>query len=305
MLWLTAVLALLLVSSALAAVTGLPLTQTARIPLSGASNRFDYLSVDPASRRLYIAHMDSGELLVFDLARGRVIHTIKAPGVHGVIAVPQLGRVFASATDDHEVLTLDAKTAKVIAHAPAGDYPDGLTYAANVKHVFVSDEAGGVETVINSSGRRIATIALGGGAGNVQYDAGSGHIIIRRISVPCDHPHSLLIDSPHRLGFIACEGDARLLTLDLDNMKITGITLVGATPDVLAFDPKLGRLYVAAESGTVAVFNEGGKRLRKLGQAFLAPAAHTVAVDPTTHRVYFPLERGTTGQPELLVMKPS
>jgi hypothetical protein len=62
---------------------------------------------------------------------------------------------------------------------------------------------------------------------------------------------------------------------------------------------------VAAESGDVAVFAENAHGLKKLGLAFLAPRAHTVAVDPRTHLVYFPLESGSSGKPELLIMKPS
>ena len=65
------------------------------------------------------------------------------------------------------------------------------------------------------------------------------------------------------------------------------------------------RLYVAAESGDVAVFAERGRRLTKLGQASLAPNAHTVAVDSATHLVYFPLESGSGGRPELRIMKPT
>ena len=57
--------------------------------LPGPSNRFDYTSLDPTTNRLYIAHMDAGRLLVFDMRSRRVIKTIAAPGVHGVIAVPQ------------------------------------------------------------------------------------------------------------------------------------------------------------------------------------------------------------------------
>jgi YVTN family beta-propeller protein len=309
---------------ALAATAGsFPLQLVARVALPGASNRFDYTSVDPAAGRLYIAHMNSSELLVFNLQTQSVIKTIAAPGVHGVIAVPQLHRVFASATDDHEVLTIDARTNAVIAHAPAGSYPDGLAYDTADRRVFVSDESGGVETVLNASGHRIATIALGGEAGNVQYDAGSGHVlvavqsrdevavidprrntIIRRIHVDCAHPHGLLVDASRRLAFVACDGDGRLLTLDLRAMKVTGTSSVGPSPDVLAFDASLRRLYVAAESGQVAVFVEQLHGVRKLGQQELAPAAHTVAVDPRTHLVYFPLERGTNGTPQLLVMKP-
>ena len=69
---------------------------------------------------------------------------------------------------------------------------------------------------------------------------------------------------------------------------------------MLAFDAGLRRLYVAAESGEVAVFAEHERRLEKLGQAMLADEAHTVAVDPRTHLVYFPLEGG----PVLRVMRP-
>ena len=316
-------LALLAATPIAIAAAGFPLRLVARVPLPGAGNRFDYTSVDDSTGRLYIAHMNSSELLVFDLKTRKVIKTIAAAGVHGVIAVPQLGRVFASATNDRQVLTIDARTFKVTARAPAGSYPDGLVYDPVERHVFVSDEAGGVETVLNARGNRIATIFLGGEAGNVQYDAGSRRVfvdvqsrnevavidprqnaVVSRIRVACAHPHGLLIDSPHRLAFVACDGDATLLTLDLRTLKVTGRASVGPSPDVLAFDSGLGRLYVAAESGVVAVFSEQGRSLQKLGQTSLAPAAHTVAVDPRTHLVYFPLEQGASGSPQLLVMKP-
>ena len=83
----------------------LPLRQVASVPLPGPSNRFDYTSLDPTTGRLYIAHMNAGQLLVFDVHARKVLQTIAAPGVHGVIAVPQLHRVYASATDAHQMLS--------------------------------------------------------------------------------------------------------------------------------------------------------------------------------------------------------
>jgi DNA-binding beta-propeller fold protein YncE len=303
----------------------LPLKTTARIPLSGAAVRFDYTSLDPSTNELWISHMNASELLAFDVRTRKITRTIAAPGVHGVIAVPQLGRIFASATDAHQVMTIDARTGVVLARAPAGDYPDGLAYDPIERHVFVSDESGGAETVIDARGRRIATISLGGEAGNVQYDAGSRHIladvqtrgeiavidprsnrVVRRLGLTgCASPHGLLVDSSRRLGFVACDANAQLLTLDLRSMRITGNAGVGDAPDVLAFDNSLHRLYVSAESGVVAVFAEHTHSLTKLGQALLAPHAHTVAVDPRTHLVYFPLESGSNGRPQLLIMAPS
>jgi DNA-binding beta-propeller fold protein YncE len=303
----------------------LPLKTVARTPLPGAANRFDYESVDAHAHRLYIAHMNDDTLLVVDTRTRRVVKKIHAPGVHGVIAVPSLGRVYASATNDHEALTIDSRTGAVLARAPAGDYPDGLAFDPVEQHVFVSDESGGVETVLNAAGHRIATVSLGGDAGNVQYDAGSQMVlaavqsrdvvavidpkanrVVRTVSLPgCDHDHGLLVDARRRLAFVACDGNATLLTLDLRTWKVTGSSEVGDDPDVLAFDASLRHLYVAAESGVVAVFAERGRHLVKLGQAFLASSAHSVAVDSTTHQVYFPLERGANGRPQLLVMAPS
>jgi DNA-binding beta-propeller fold protein YncE len=322
------VAAALAVSGSVSAATvadALPLRAVARVALSGPSIRFDYTSLDPSTNELWISHMDASQLLAFDVRTRKIVRTISAPGVHGVIAVPALGRVFASATDAREVMTINAKTGAVLARAPAGAYPDGLAYDPVERHVFVSDETGGVETVINARGSRIATISLGGEAGNVQYDAGSGRVlvdvqtrgdiaiidprsnkIVRRVALHgCANPHGLLVDSSRRLAFVACDANARLLTMDLRSMRVTGNASVGTTPDVLAFDASLHRLYVSAESGVVAVFAEHAHSLTKLGQAFLATEAHTVAVDPRTHLVYFPLQSGSTGKPQLLIMAPA
>ena len=193
---------------------------------------------------------------------------------------PRVAARVRLATDDHQAVTIAAKSGRIVARAPAGSYPDGLAYDPVERHVFVSDEAGGVETVLNARGARIATISLGGGAGNVQYDTGSRHVLvdvqtrdevavidprtnrlIRRIPVQCQSDHSLYVDASRRLAFVACDGDAKLLTLDLRSMKVTQTADVGSDPDVLAFYICNRRLYVAAESGDVAVFAEHARAL--------------------------------------------
>jgi len=74
-------------------------------------------------------------------------------------------------------------------------------------------------------------------------------------------------------------------------------------PDVLACVSGLRRLYVAAESGIVAAFSVSDSGLQKLGQVYLAPNAHSIAVDSQTHRVYVPLEN-IDGRPVLRVYEP-
>src|SRR4029077_8302376 len=49
------------------------LTLVREVPLPGPANRFDYQSVDPASGRIYLNHMNAGRTIVFDADSGRVI----------------------------------------------------------------------------------------------------------------------------------------------------------------------------------------------------------------------------------------
>jgi DNA-binding beta-propeller fold protein YncE len=101
---------------------------------------------------------------------------------------------------------------------------------------------------------------------------------------------------------VASEGNATLAVVDLTTMQTLGSYRVGEDPDVLAFDPSLHLLYVASESGRVSVFRERGKELALDGELEM-PHAHTVAVDPRTHLVYFPLEN-IKDRPLLRIMAP-
>ena len=89
----------------------LGLRQIAEVPLDGGASRFDYQSVDEGHHRLYIARLGAGQVTVFDLRNQQVITDIvDVAGVHGVLAVPELGRVFATATGSRQVVVIDAET---------------------------------------------------------------------------------------------------------------------------------------------------------------------------------------------------
>jgi DNA-binding beta-propeller fold protein YncE len=305
--------------------SGPPLRLVAGIPLPGPPVRFDYQSVDTAADRLYVAHMNAGTLLVFDTKARRVIADLPGfPSVHGVWSVPELGKVYAAVTGRREVAVVDAATLQVRARPGPIGYPDGIAYAPDARRVFVSDESSaGRELVVDgATDRVVGTIQLGGEAGNTIYDPGShcilvavqtenqvvaidprGDSIVGRYALEgARHPHGLSVDPERRLLFVANEGSATLLVVDLASMRVISKHDVGEDPDVLAFDQGLGRLYVAAESGIVSVFREQGRDLVHEGDLHM-PHAHTVAVNPGTHLVYFPLEN-LNGRPVLRIMAP-
>jgi len=58
-------------------------------------------------------------------------------------------------------------------------------------------------------------------------------------------------------------------------------------PDVIKFDPSLGRIYVACYSGAISVFHEDDiDHYRKLEDFRVLHAVHGLAVDLETHRDY-------------------
>src|SRR6185503_8623960 len=81
-----------------------PLRVVQDYPLPGPAKRFDYQSIDPASGRLYMNHMNAGRLVVFDLTGSKVLAEVSGlPRATGVWAVPAHHKVFLSAAGDHEV----------------------------------------------------------------------------------------------------------------------------------------------------------------------------------------------------------
>jgi hypothetical protein len=73
---------------------------------------------------------------------------------------------------------------------------------------------------------------------------------------------------------------------------------------VVAYDPGAHRLFVAAESGVVTTLDLHGHTLTGANTEFLAQGAHVVAVDPATHRSYYPIPRNRDGHPALLIVEP-
>ncbi len=243
------------------------------------------------------------------------------PRVTGVWAVPTLGKVYASVAGKHHVAVIDDRALTTKARVGEVGFPDGIAYATEVKKVYVSDESGGGELVIDGlSDRVVTTIPLGGEAGNTLYDPGSQHVLValqsrnewveidpradrviaRHAIAGAAHPHGMAVDLARRLLFVANEGNATLQTIDLRTMEVIEAQRVGEDPDVLAFDPVWRRLYVSSESGRVSVFTEREGRLVHDGDLTI-PHAHTVSVDPRTHLVYLPLQN-VDGHPVLRIL---
>ena len=294
------------------------------VALPGPASRFDYQSLDSGTGKLYISHMNAGTVLVFDVKREAVIAEARdLPRATGVWAVPEDHTVWVSAAGRGEVVALNDSATRVIGRVGGLRFPDGIGYATSEHKVFVSDEAGEAVVAIDArTHAKLSAIPLGGEAGNTHYDPVSHCVlvavqtrnqliaidpaserVVERYDLPgSDEPHGFTLDEAGRLAFITGQGNARLLVVDLRTLRVLETHPVGTGPDVLAWDPAWRRLYVASESGALSVFAVAAASARQIGE-LRAPHAHTVSVDPLTHRVYLPLE-DLEGHPVLRVLQP-
>ncbi|OFJ53828.1 hypothetical protein BEL07_10685 [Mycolicibacterium grossiae] len=82
------------------------------------------------------------------------------------------------------------------------------------------------------------------------------YTVTERIPTPgCDHPHGQALDNAEQVTFVGCESNATVVTVGLVNRAVVDRRKVGEAPDVLVNDATAHRVYVAAESGWVNVFD--------------------------------------------------
>jgi hypothetical protein len=307
----------------------LPLALVTDVPLPGGSTRFDYLDLDPGPGHLVVTHMNDGSVLVADLKDGAVLKELKGiPVARGVVVAADVGIIFVTSSPDQLVL-IDNKSLAEVKRVKTGRGPDGVAWDATHQVVGVSDQEDGALSIIPDSGSGARKqVKLGTETGNVVYDATRGWFwitvvgssqrdslvgvdpttakVVANLLLPgCDGAHGLRIHPDGQSAFVACEGNEVLARVDLGGAHAVSTAKTGSGPDVLAVDPGLGWLYVAAESGDVTVFDLRQPGVVLIGHDHPGDHAHSVAVDPLTHRVFFPLLAGLKGTPVLRIMRPS
>ena len=306
-----------------------PLVLVADVDLPGQPVRFDYQDLDVANGHLVIAHMNDASVIVVNTSDGSLVKVLPGiPTARGVAVASDVGRIFVTSSPNKLVI-LDSGSLAEIARVDTGKGPDGVAWDPVHKIVATSDQGDGAISLLASAGTGARRqLPLGTETGNVVFDASRGLFWITvvtasppdllvavdpstakatsTIALPgCSGAHGLRIHPDAKSALIACEGNSKVVRVALDGSHAIDIAASGSDPDVLAIDPALGWLYVAAESGDLKVFDLGKPGLVAIDGEHPGDASHTVAVDPATHRVFFPLIAGAKGTPVLRIMRPA
>ena len=125
-----------------------------------------------------------------------------------------------------------------------------------------------------------------------EIDPATDTVVARHPVGKCIGNHGMALDVAHRRAFLSCEGNDTLTVFDLEKHVPIAYLPMAAGPDVVKFDPGLGRIYVACLSRAISVFQEDDPdHFRKLEDFPVQRRVHSLAVDVKTHRVYTPEEQ--------------
>ena len=208
----------------------------------GGDAGWDYIVVDPDTRRLYVTHYQKIEVLDADTGKpvGQITDT---PGVHGIALVPKIGKGFTSNGKADTVSVIDLKTLKHVAEIKAGKKPDAITYDPGTDRVFVSNGESDDVTVIDATAGKVAgTIPVGGAP---EYSAADGKGTV----------------------WVNLEDKNAFVTVDVKALKVTKTTPIAGCeePASMAFDPANRRLFIGCKNQVLAVVDpEAGKVVKTL-----------------------------------------
>ena len=272
------------------------------IPIGGTGG-WDYLTVDSASKRLFVSHGDRVE--VIDIATGKAAGAITGlSGVHGIAIAPELGRGYISSGRSNGVTIFALKDLSTIKEVKAtGDNPDTILYEPLTKRVWTFNGRGKNATVFDSDGAVLETLPLGGKPEAAVSDR-RGHIFVnvedtselavidakamqvqnRFPLAPCESPSGLALDRDRARLFSVCDNKMMAIIDDATGKVVTTAAIGGGVDGAAANNKARLAFSSNGADGTITVVDT--KNGKVVGTIETARGARTIAIDEKTGHLF-------------------
>jgi len=272
----------------------------------GGPGGWDYARTNNEGTLLFVTR--STHTNVIDTATGKVVADIPDnDGSHGVALVPSAGRGFISNGRSGTVTIFDLKTFATIGTVKTGLDSDGIIYDPASNRVMVAcgdlsemyainPETGQVTAQINLDGQPEYLSADGQGRVFVNLndiskvdvvDTKTMKVVANWSLGPNTAPTGMSIDPMgHRL-FIGCRGSKTMVVMSSDDGQILATEPIGAGVDATGFYH--GQAFASCGDGTLTIVGESTPgNFSVLQVVKTAPGARTMAIDPSSGRIYLP-----------------
>jgi DNA-binding beta-propeller fold protein YncE len=231
-----------------------------------------------------------------------------AGAAHGIALLPEANIAFITRSERNTVDVFDPRSLQQLQSIPVADDADAILFVPSAKLMYIANGDAKLATLIDPVKRvTVGAIPLPGKPEFPALDTQTGllyqnledinsvaAIDLGKRSVagqwslaPCEGPSGMAIDSEQRRLFAVCSGNARLVVFDLEAHRVIASLKIGGGPDSVAFDLTLHRIYSAGKAGKLTVIQQDGPNAyRVLDEVRTHYGAHTLAVDPVSHKVF-------------------
>ena len=281
------------------------------LPRGGLLTVLDYLTVN--DHTLFVTNESSGALfkIIFhpsDLKASTISEMPGAGSAHGVALLPDLNVAFITRSEANTVDVFDPRSLQRLASIPVADDADAILYISSSKLVYVMDGDANMESLIDHARR--ATVGVHRLPGKPEFpamdarsgllfqnlentnavvaiDVGNRSVVGQWPLAPCEGPSGMAIDAEQRRLFAVCSGNAKLVVFDLESHQVITSLEISGGPDSVAFDRGVHRIYAAGKAGKLTVIQQDGPdNYRILDEIRTHYGAHTLTVDPVSHKVF-------------------
>jgi YVTN family beta-propeller protein len=273
--------------------------------LPAGDGGWDLASVAPADHRLYIARTDG--VTAIDLATGKATdRLVSGERVHAALAIPGTHDVISTNGTTNNALLFDGRSGRIRATIPTGTKPDAAVYDPATRTVWIMDPGSGEVTVVDpASAKVVATVAVGGslelgaadGRGRlyvnvedrnevVVLDTRAHKVVSRFPLAGCDGPTGIAYDPAVGEIVSACANGVAVVSTPAGR-RVASLP-IGKGADGAAYDPVRHVVLIpAGRDGNLTVIRLGAKPALT-AQIPTAVSARTIAIDPSSGRVYLP-----------------
>ena len=278
-----------------------------RFPIAG-NGVWDFITVDSAARRLYVAHGTQVDVLDADTGKpaGVIADT---PGVHGIAIASSLERGFTTNGKENKVSVFNTRTLVLIKKIDVGEKPDSIYFDSASQRVFTGNHGSHNITVIDAeSATVIGTIDVKGDGeglvtGNhgtifvdledksevVEFDPKSLEVLHRFSIQGGEAPTGMAIDRENDRLFIGCHNKV-LVVMNATNGQTVATLPIGAGVDAAGFDKQAGLVFASNGDGTLNVIHEKSPdQYEAVETVTTQKGAKTMAFDRQTKSIFLPV----------------
>jgi DNA-binding beta-propeller fold protein YncE len=283
-----------------------------RVKNAGVVSVLDHLTV--SGDDLLVASITSGAVYRIPLQarplRGSADVSVleSSPAAQAVVVDPISHLAFVTRSGPNTVDVFDPRTMRLVRRIPVAADPDAIVYDPSARLLYVASAAAKLATLIDpTSQTAIATIPLGGEPEFAIFDPSTGLIyqnladtnsvvavdvaqrsVVQRWPLKgCEMPTNLAIDDVDRRLLIACGKGSKLAVFDLDRRRVVATVPIGFGADSVAYDAQLRRIYVTGFTGLLSIIDQAGPDSYRVADTIrLHLNAHTLTLDPATHRLF-------------------